>query len=277
VERQILSDSGVALHSIFRIWAFLWVFFALLSFSVLILLSHDSSVAMRKHFVDAWVENATQISYPRFHFRIPQSSGLSFISKACNYSDGTTVNTDPCESWHGNVPPITNCFAVNADQFQAVQNPNVPREGQRLSCMIQTTVVPGANDMIGWELEGYYGVEAVGPNAHTVWIAPNNFTWVMLQKSTMKYHNQPQVIQEWDRTLLYHAPGSTPGYYYIDTIIGSFEVLHFEEQDIQNGWVTLGEIGGFIYFCLITHTLITILYGTCMDNTSKFLKPESLK
>jgi len=242
---------------------------------VLIVLAHSSRLAQRNRYVSVWIENATQVSFPNWHFRIPRSSPMTFVSRSCHFSNGSIVNTDPCEPWHGDEPPIDKCFSVQGHFFNAVQDVSIPMEGQRIACEFQTTGQADYNDMVAWELEGFVGIEGVGPNAHSLWLAPNNFTWVLIQKSTMKYHGQKNLVDEWEKTLIYHSPTSLQGFYFVETILGSFDVTHFEEQNLQNGWETIGQIGGYIYFMLIIHTLVIIFFGFCLDNNSRFLNNES--
>lgn len=126
--------------------------------------------------------------------------------------------------------------------------------------------------LIAWELDGdLQNTAYYGHHHHSVWIAPNNNAWVMIEKAVVKYKGKPPAT-EWGRDLLYHSTESTVfGQYNIATILGTFRVAHLEQQDSYNGWMALGGIGGFAYFLIILHTIIMIAVGIVFTNDSKFL------
>lgn len=46
---------------------------------------------------------------------------------------------------------------------------------------------------------------------------------------------------------------------------------HIVEYDSYNGWMALGDIGGFAFFMMILHTMVMMCIGVCFNNDSQFL------
>jgi len=92
----------------------------------------------------------------------------------------------------------------------------------------------------------------------------------MLEKSI--WNSASQNITDWDRSLLYHSTVSVPGQYYIEVIIGSYNVWHIDQTDVYNGVMAMGDIGGFAFFLLVIHSIIMLFVGLCFLNNSTFLK-----
>lgn len=257
----------------FRIWSVLWAICALFVFIALIVLAQRSDVAGREKDFHYWVQNATEIPFPRFHFRLSraQSSGVEIIAKNCSH-EKLHIPLGECAPWKGKTEPITKCFSVPTDGIVAVNDWNEPRGDVRVDCHITTTAdlsTPGP--LIAWELDGDLEASAhYGQHHQTTWIAPNDHTWLILEKGVVKYQGENRKT-EWGRNLVYHSTVSSSNTYHIQTIIGSFRVLHVEQQDSYNGWMALGGIGGFAYFLLILHTIIMMAVGVIFTNDSKFL------
>jgi len=45
-------------------------------------------------------------------------------------------------------------------------------------------------------------------------------------------------------------------------------------MDIYNGWMTVGDIGGIAFFGVILHTIVMIIVGLFLANSSTFLGGE---
>jgi len=163
---------------------------------------------------------------------------------------------------------------VLANEYWAVENHTnyLPRI---IQCNITTDLPkPGQDQLLAWELEGSGNW---GPNmAASMWIAPNNNSWILLSKDNLKGPNG-QIGEKWERYLLYHSTISNPGSYQIWVIMDSFDVDTVTNHDNPyTGWMALGDIGGVAFFLLILHTIVMTVAGVFFTNSSSFLnKPNS--
>jgi len=271
--KQIGHD--VAHSWYFRFWAISWLVFALVVFSALIILSKSSEAAAKQHDVVVWVENATAIQFPRIHFRFDHRGNETFQTYDC-YANGVYLDPYPCMSWRGFEPPMNTCVAFNSEILTALND--WTRDDVRIQCEIGSN---GAgyqgNMMMAFELEGQ-NIFSFGGNMYaSIWIAPNNQAWVLLEKNVLQTSKTADQIQLWDRTLLYHSTVSTPNVYNVSVIMSSFFVRHFDPKDVYNGWMTIGDIGGVAFFMVILHTIVMIGIGIFFSNTSTFLTGHESK
>jgi len=126
------------------------------------------------------------------------------------------------------------------------------------------------NEMISFEIEGQ-NIAQYGMNEFSsIWIAPNNHTWVLLDKGYVTYAGQDPK-EEWERELVYHSTASIIGVYRISVILNRFFITHADQGDSYDGWMAMGDIGGFGYFLLIIHTIVMMTAGICLNNNSRFL------
>jgi len=265
----------------FRIWVFLWVIFFVVIFVALVSLSARSDAAGKQRQILFWVENASYVEFPRFHIRFdtydPASANETFMgSPECKLGPFSLLIQD-CKGMKG----TSRCFAVDTSKLFA-KSDNVDLNQQRITCTIITTGFSAtSNNLLAWELEED---RPFGDNSYaSMWFnakdAPG--AWIMLRKAFLSsdtdeidYGNDAVQHPVWERSLVYHTSVSTPGTYVVSTVIETFRVEHYSRVDSYNGWMAVGEIGGFAYFMIFLHTILMITFGFCFDNTSKFLKHE---
>jgi len=268
-----LHQIGRILHDIksswyFRIWGILWLACAVIVAAILIVLTKTSAAEFIQKDVQVWVENATAIQFPRFELRggygVPENEQI--ISLNCTHNQ-VPVATSACPN-----EVSTFCQTVYADSFFTSQvTSSLVFGDERILCYMTTT---GNSSVLGnlmaFQIEGS-NQQSVGPSSYTsIWIAPNQNAWVMLEKSI--WNSASQNITDWDRSLLYHSTVSVPGQYYIEVIIGSYNVWHIDQTDVYNGVMAMGDIGGFAFFLLVIHSIIMLFVGLCFLNNSTFLK-----
>jgi len=271
---ETTQSIGKIVHDIthswyFRIWGALWVFCAIVVFAALIVLSMRSSSAANEQDIRFWITTENQIYFPRFHLRM--TGNETILQSNCWLRSGAAVGTTTCQPWNGHVFPPNSCLAVNSDSIAAVNNPNTGLQfddNERVYCNISTTGNSSGNTLIAWEIEG--NETQIGSNSYaSIWIAPNNAAWVMLEKSIIGTPTGDEIA--WRRSLLYHSTVSVPGYYLVNTIVGSFQVSHWYPTDSYNGWMSIGQIGGFAFFLVILHSMVMLILGIFMTNDSKLL------
>jgi len=272
--RAIIDDIKHSWY--FRIYAFFWLFFAVFTFAVLIILGEQSTRAQSEPTFLFWRENATSINFPRFHFRVANTADTFNQSVVCTFN-GQTLQTVPCVSRRtGNAEPTSRCQAVVAENVIAENQVRFHFNERRIHCRFTTSYQSVVTDnlLIYFELEGEH-IANFGANAYSaMMIAPNNNTWILLDKSYITFAGKPE-REEWERELVYHSTVSQPGFYQISLIINRFWVIHGEQTVKFTGWMALGEIGGFGYFLFLLHTLVMILAGIFFNNDARSLKGDS--
>jgi len=261
----------------FRVWAFIWLIMALVVFSGLIILSQNASIQQKNESIQMWIDNSSSINYPRFHLRLDPFGHQVFTTPPpCFYGNGATAPliTYPCAAWHGQNLPMSVCVAYGSDSIK-VTNSGGNFNMSFITCSVNTAGVGFDNNtMLGFGLEGNNTFSWGGMAFHTTYIAPNNMAWVYLEKNTFQMSRKSQVFDLWTKTLVYHSTQFMPNFYNVSVIMNSFFVRHFEPMDIYNGWMTVGDIGGLGFFAVLLHTIVMIIVGLFLSNTSSFLKGE---
>jgi len=255
----------------FRFWTLFWVICALAGFSCLIILGGKMSKNLKYEDVSVWRENVSTMSFPRFHFRSDPEN--TFLDYQC-FHEKRGLLPEKCQMWNGIQPPISTCFAISGSDITIPNNMSLSTDHQRINCNILTNGSIVGNTLIAFELEGA-NVIAYGGNSYaSIWMTANGNSWVMLEKATFQPVSGP-TLTEWHRTLMYHSSLSIPGFYNVSIIIGSFNVLHWEQVNNYTGFMGLGDVGGFAFFMLILHTICMIVLGIFLDNNSNFLRNEA--
>jgi len=253
----------------FRVWGLSWLVFALVVFSALIILSKSSNQAAERKDVVLWVENATSIQFPVFHFRLDHRGNETFDYFQC-FSQGVFLNVQPCQSWKGFTPALNTCIAWDSNTITAYND--WTREDHRIECeMVTTGSGYEGNLMMAFEIEGENVYSSGGMMYSSLWVAPNDMAWVLLQKNLLQIGKSSNQVELWERDLVYHSTIQQPNIYNITIIVSSFLVKHFDPTDTYNGWMSIGDIGGVGFFMMILHTIVMIFIGLFFSNTSLFL------
>jgi len=245
----------------FRIWGFLWCVTLLLTFQALISLSLRSSEAERNKSLVFWIENATELEFPRFRIAFHEDEvGQTFTSAPfCEHGKGPLLITLPCDK----TLDRSKCFVVSTDGQYVQNTPEARRGASRITCTFNTTATntTGRNVVLSWNFEN-----ATSPS---IFFEPRASpgAWILLKKIEIGTTG----VSHWEKELVYHSMVSTPGSYVVSAVIDSFRVEHFDIEDTYNGFMAVGEIGGFGFFMVFLHTFLMILLGFCFDNNSKFL------
>jgi len=260
----------------FRVWALLWVICLIMGFVALGILGQKSEASMKYPTMNTWIENATSLTFPRFHIRTQGSETIKRLecsrnnvviqNLACDLPQGVPL---------GSVAASNNCIAVHSDTIEVTNNPNSPLGDVMIYCSL-TTEGSNPGSLVVWGLEGQ-NVGPFGPNAFSgIYIGPNNNSWVVLEKRTVHESVHLPRQTQWSRSLIYHTNGQVPGFYGITTIMGSFYVQHMEPDDVFDGWKAFGNIGGFIFMLVVVHTIVMLLVGIVFENRSEFIKGQTL-
>jgi len=270
--QQIISDLRQSWY--FRVWAFAWLVLALVTFSALIILSKDSSRAQNEEDIAFWVENATQITFPRFHLRMDHRGNEKFLTPPyCTYGANNLVGS-PCQSFMGFQPPLNQCVAFNSNDYVALND--WTRGDSRIYCEATTTGSGyNGNLMMAFEFEGQNTFSFGAGAFMSTWFAPNDMTRIQLQKNVLQKTRNEPTVDLWATNLIYESTNFQPNLYNLTLIMQSFYVNYFQPRNNYNGWMAVGNIGGVGYFMVCVHVLFTIIIGFFLANTSNFLANSS--
>jgi len=224
--------------------------------------------------VQFWFENVTEMNFPRFHLRLDHRGNETFLydQSQCVFGNNPLVKTQ-CAVWRGMQPPQNQCIAFEADQLVAKNDWQMQDAVINCNIFTQGLGVNG-NTMMAYELEGEKVFSWGGMPFMSTWFMPNNMIWIFLEKNLWE-SSHLGLIQLWKKDLVYHSDITTPNFYNMTTLIGSFFVQHLERMDIYNGWMTVGDIGGIAFFMVVIHTIVMIFIGLFMHNSSSFLNGEN--
>jgi hypothetical protein len=253
----------------FRIWALLWLVCAIVFLVAFGMLSARSAIAATRGEQAVFVTQQNAMQFPRVDFHT--ISPMYFLSFNCSYAHHP-IQTERCPD--GSDPKL--CFSVRGDLMTAHPGTNQTDalSSRSILCTIHTSTVTGPHDdLISMSLEH---AQAFGWNAFPrLWIAPNNNAWVLLTK---RYWVEPNgnVIEEWERDLLYHSTQSSPGNYTIRLVIDDFNVeTVIARENYYTGFMAIGDIGGVAFFLVLLHTLAMTIVGCVIPNDSVFLSGDA--
>jgi len=265
--KQIGHDFGSSWY--FRFWALFWLIAVLVTFSAMVILAKQARTSQQQKDIETWIENASQINFPNFHFRLDHHGSEVFSNLQCVFGSSILQNQN-CQSFHGFQPAQNQCIAIWADNIVAVNDWN--RETTRIQCTMETLGAgPQGNLIMAFDLEGEHVVGFTGGAFESTWFAPNDNAWIMLEKNLLQASKHEPQLQLWTKSLLYHSTMSNPNYYNVTVIMGSFFVNHWDPKVTYNGWMTVGNIGGVAFFMVCIQAIAMIIFGIFLSNNSTFL------
>jgi len=262
---QFFEDIKVLLHDLktswyFRVWAVLWFVCALMTFIALIILGARSTESREERPLRFWTEHMPSMTFPNYHLRLVDPN-QQFTSVYCYRTGGLLLQTSAC-SYGG---PINQCVQIPASSITVTSTPGQRADATDIICQLNTTSVALTdNVMVAWELEPQ--PQYVGD---ITYISPNGWAVVELSKEIFRHRDGDRV--DWFKRLYYQSTVNIPGYYTISTAIRTFRVGHFEEGEGFDGWMAMGDVGGFAFFLLILHKIVMLGIGIFLVNDSKFL------
>jgi len=266
--RRSISDLKKSWY--FRFWVVLW-FIAIVVWLAAVGVLGKRADDDRKHQVQQYyITNEQRIAFPRYHLRVPLLQGQDLQEPTCFYgAKMASVQFTRSLCMFGDV-----CISVNGPSVSAcVGSPPTDQDcNNRLVCVLRVTGKIPLNEQarqIAFELEDS---EAFGSNSgSSIWISPGRDAWVLLTKGM--FNKQAG----WDRALLYHSVSiprtnsTTPLEYQVTAVIDSFSVDHYETMDTYTGWMAVADMGGFLLFLWIFHSLCMLGLGICFENNSLVL------
>jgi len=248
----------------FRVWGLLWIVCFIIALVGFAILGEDAAKSQKRQYMDTWIENATQLTFPRFHLK---TQSTEYIQSLECYRNNVQIKTMACAPAAN---PEPQCLAVNSDSVTVENKPGSPLGDVMIYCLLHTNGSTN-NSLVTWGLEGQ-DVGPYGPNAFSgLYILPNENAWVLLEQRTIHQTKHNPTQTQWSRSLVYHTTTSKFGWYGITTIIGSFWVTHMEPTDVYDGWKSLSDMGGFMFVLVVIHTVLMLLVGIVMENNSAFL------
>jgi hypothetical protein len=254
----------------FRIYAFLWFVCAVVAFAGLIIFGSKSTSETNNKLWKTYVTFPESINFPSFRIRIESDENQRLSSVTCRHS-GVLLTTSDCGEVYGNKTwwDRTKCQKINADKIR-VPKKLVKYSDAWIQCEINTTIaINDANSLLAWELTGKAKPE--GANAYaSMWFQPNENAWILLRKD-VSVDIKGKETQLWDRALVYHSTVAKAGHYKLTTIISDFRVNHYKEEIAYDGWMAMGDFGGFIIFLVVLHTITMLVFGIFLEYDGRFL------
>jgi hypothetical protein len=244
---------------------------AVFVFVTVILLGARSTESGREEDWQFWFENATQVQFPGFHLRL-NNADQYLSTYQCTYL-GQPLNINDC-SYGGD---RTKCIAVDTKNVVVKNQYHEPDTNRQITCQVYTAGVNTTVDnlMMSWELDPA-GHEFVANGFYSTMIAPNNNAWVNLEKWAFSPYSgnslgKGETFHIWRRRVSYHSTISNNTYYSVTSGIEHFAVQHFTQTVTYDGWMSMGDVGGFAFFLLILHSIVMLCVGIFLANDSKFL------
>jgi len=247
----------------FRLWLLFWIVCAALSFGSLIVLGSRSSLLSKHSVWESWVESATSMNYPQFSFFLADDESTNTLTDVvCTRGGGLILHKYPCAN---GLPYPGRCVMIDGTGVEASQLMN------NLRCTVNLTSPSSATKIMGFNI-----VNDQDFGTNVLWIAPSQNSEIQLEASKVTSYTTSSVKTLWRKVLFYLTTvveTGTTQYYEIAVKIGNFNIIHFQEDSpTYVGWMAVGEIGGFAFFCVILHTLVMGFFGLFLENNSKFLK-----
>eukprot|EP01119_Soliformovum_irregulare_P003964 TRINITY_DN14992_c0_g1_i1.p1 TRINITY_DN14992_c0_g1~~TRINITY_DN14992_c0_g1_i1.p1 ORF type:complete len:276 (+),score=33.38 TRINITY_DN14992_c0_g1_i1:31-858(+) len=265
VENTKLIYQDVRTSWYFRFWTLFWVICLIFGFVAFIIYSVKSGENSSNPPFHTWVETPLSIQFPSYQISIPDpASPVTFTSFSCNRVDGgslESIRTVGCSVVSGSPPPMTKCREILANAYSASGKGN-----GIVKCTITTDPVNPVDPMIYWSLSPFY-VASDYSAAWGAYVSPNNDSWIYLEKHVF------EGVDVWRSTRTnQHSTISMPGVYTVSVAIDSFAVRNVMRYSGYNGWMSLGNTGGFAFFLVIMHTIVMMGVSVCLNNDSKFLR-----
>eukprot|EP01118_Nematostelium_gracile_P017632 TRINITY_DN75_c0_g1_i1.p1 TRINITY_DN75_c0_g1~~TRINITY_DN75_c0_g1_i1.p1 ORF type:complete len:273 (+),score=78.76 TRINITY_DN75_c0_g1_i1:112-930(+) len=248
----------------FRFYALLWFVGFIVVIIALGILGDKARIEMKENPGRLWIENASALNFPAFHFSIPETAindGVQFTSRNCMWN-GSPVRTDFCTEPGTDLTNINLCFRVSAENIQAQNAWGAGFDINSIQCMITTNGTAAVNQMLHFSADD--GTETAA--AQGTHISPGNMTWIFLHLNTFgddKHFYQKRVIQ--------HSSLVFDGVYNVQVMFGSFFVSHYDKKEAYTGFRALGDVGGLAFFYTILMTFILLILGFFIPNHSTFL------
>jgi len=240
----------------FRIWAFAWIFCAIMSFSAMIIFGAESTQQGNDETWQLYVESVESIQYPDFKFETPETAFQNnIVAMSCN-QQGVQISIGSC----GDNIPLSSCRVVSGSQVSASISTN------ELVCTINVTEPTDANTLLGFQVLP----QGDSFNMFDTWIRPDNSAFILLTKTTIEWDGTSSNTV-WGRSLMYHTSVQVPNYYVVTLSMDQFYVYHYEQTDLYNRWMSVGDTGGYAFFMYIIHTVFMWIVGIFFENDSRFL------
>jgi len=262
VKGQMISED--LKHSwYFRIWALLWLLCALLAFSALIILGGRSAEMAKEPGWRSWMQKETEINFPLFQIKTLSNETFDFIQtfRCKHVSSGIEllIPTSACDG-----KSEAQCILFDTAGVNATPDNN------EILCEFNITSPVGEDRTIEF-LAMQTADERPPPS---LFIQPTANAQIVVQPTIMQAKGEKQETH-WDARLNYKSSVQENTFFMIQIIMGSFTVMHFEEDAWYDGWMSLGEVGGFAFFLYILHTIAMTLVGFFLENNSTFLAGNS--
>jgi hypothetical protein len=247
----------------FRVWAFLWLFFAIITFSSLIILGQRATASQMHPYWSTYIQVPDTLNFPAISVKTDADEPTNQIVTVSCFA-GTPesaqlfVNVDLCP---GGIAPST-CRLIAAEQVAASKTQNA------VDCTVNITAPPGADTVLAFEFQ-----EETDFGRPIIWIQPTDEVYVYISKTVVEPKGSGP-ITIWQHHLAYKNDIPVNNFFSVKFVFDNFAVFHFVEDKGFDSWLSVGGIGGFAYFMVLIHTAFMTLISICLTPESKFLFGE---
>jgi len=264
--RLIIDDFKTSWY--FRVWVLLWVVCAIISFVALGILSHSSSENQLKPGWRIWIDEPGQLNYPDFYFSLlpGENISVSISSQNCyNQNHSISIPITGCDGAVG----LSECFVMQSSSIVSKYTEAARTfpfwAGSHIFCDINITVEnPTADDTM--LAVGVYNTDRIFPK----FIFPGTVAEIRIEEEVIQPKGQSGMVRH-RLEQNYESDRNSHAAFTVFFRFAHWRVMHFEETNLFNGWMGVGEIGGFVFFLYLLHTITMAIIGICLPNTSKFL------
>jgi len=267
--RQITDDLRHSWY--FRIWLFTWIICAIVSLVAMAYYANTANQNKDSQGLRLFLSEPSSVNFPDFEFKVPaganfglttdlssscQFNGQTLSRRYCVNSDGTIVtNYSSCQSFPGSLFAATTVNGARLDQ-----------QMNQIVCDIYVT--GGSDPSIAFVTEGTD--DTVGTNAGSfTYMIPNENIWLLLTQEQLISSSTTEYL--WNRVVSYNSATKVPNHFHISLVFNTLEIKVYEGADWFTGWISAGQLGGFVFLVYCIHAAFMALVGIVFTNDSTFL------
>jgi len=256
----------------FRIYGLLWLVCAIVSFVGLVVLAHYSRYAQEHQQWLSWWAKDAQLNYPDFYVSLlPGENSTDEIQSSICYF-GLRTNPQNVPITNCLTAPLTQCLIIKASTFVALPNPaqgtffNSPET--QITCDVNTKILNPAidNSILAMGVTNDY-VKTSEPSAY---LYNGTITQISIEQNVIVSKIHPKYTWYDVQSVPMSNVNPYAGYSFV-VRFGNLWTQTSQETDTFNGWMGVGEIGGFFFFLYVIHSILMAFIGLCLTNDSKFL------
>lgn len=266
--KQILDDLKHSWY--FRVWAVTWLVCAIVALVAMAYYANRESENREAQGLRLFVTQPDFITFPDFTFSVPDDATYTITNAVCYCKNDPNriMRAQPCPNTSLNkcssfVSPVNNvCNVFKGSRLDLASN--------QIRCEVNTTVPPANSDnLLSFALQNSATSVMTNNPGSYVYVTPTERAWILLTKSQLT--TDGNLYDNWARSLSYLTTVTVPGHFVVSLVLNSDQVQKFEGKDWFTGWISAGQLGGFVFLLYLIHKVFMFLVGFIFTNDSVFL------